>query len=114
YGPVDSAPTANYALLEKAYEIGVEKNLDMKAGNVFTADSFYNDHVEHEKWARYDILAVEMEPAAQYTLVYQYGRQALSAMTVSDHILTGQETTAEERQTTFNDMIEVSLDAAIK
>ncbi len=114
FGPVDYAPTANFALLKKAYDIGVEKNLDMKVGNVFTADSFYNDHAEHEKWARYGILAVEMETAALYTLAAKYGRQALSVLTVSDHILTGEETTAEERQTTFNDMIEVSLEAAIK
>ena len=90
--------------LQKAYQL--------KVGNVFTADQFYNDHSDFEKWAKYQILAVEMETAALYTLAAKFGRQALSVLTISDHILTGEETTAEERQTTFSDMIEVALEAA--
>ncbi|MFY4776872.1 purine-nucleoside phosphorylase [Metabacillus sp. RGM 3146] len=113
FGGVDFAPTANFELLKKAYDAGIEKGLQLKAGNVFTADMFYNDNAEHEKWAQYGILAIEMESAALYTLAAKYGRKALSVLTVSDHILTGEETTAEERQTTFNDMIEVSLEAAL-
>jgi len=58
-------------------------------------------------------LAVEMETTALYTLAAKYGRNALSVLTVSDHIFTGEETTSEERQTTFNDMIVVALEAAI-
>lgn len=83
-------------------------------GNVFTADMFYNDNADHEKWAKYQILAIEMETAALYTLAAKFARNALSVLTVSDHLLTGEETTAQERQTTFNEMIEVSLEAAIK
>lgn len=111
---IDYAPTANFELLKKAYDTGVQKGLNLKVGNVFTADQFYNDKANHELWAKYGILAVEMETTALYTLAAKYGRQALSILTVSDHILTGEETTAEERQTTFNDMIEVALDAAIE
>lgn len=114
FGGVDYAPTADFDLLKKAYDVGLEKDLNLKVGNVFTADAFYNDNAEHEKWAQYQILAIEMETAALYTLAAKFGRQALSILTVSDHILTGETTTSEERQTTFHDMMEVALEAAIK
>jgi purine-nucleoside phosphorylase len=114
FNGVDYAPTADFDLLLKAYNAGKEKGLELKVGNVFTEDFFYNEHAEHEKLAQYGVLAVEMETAALYTLAAKFGRQALSVLTVSDHILTGEVTTAEERQTTFNDMIVVALDAAIQ
>nr|WP_309100924.1 purine-nucleoside phosphorylase [Fredinandcohnia onubensis] len=114
FGSVDYAPTASFDLLKKAYEAGTEKGLNLKVGNVFTSDVFYNENAELEKWAQYGILAIEMETTALYTLAAKFGRNALSVLTVSDHILTGEETTAEERQTTFNDMIEVALEAALK
>jgi purine-nucleoside phosphorylase len=114
FGGVDFAPTADFDLLLKAYNAGLEKGLNLKAGNVFTADQFYNDNAELEKWAKYKILAIEMETAALYTLAAKLDRRALSVLTVSDHILTGEETSAEERQTTFNEMTELSLEAVIK
>ncbi|WP_332629388.1 purine-nucleoside phosphorylase [Halalkalibacter flavus] len=114
FGGVDFAPTANFDLLKQAYDAGLEKGLNLKVGNVFTADMFYNDNAELEKWAKYGILAVEMESAALYTLAAKFGRRALSVLTVSDHILTGEETTSEERQTTFSDMMEVALEAVTK
>ncbi|MBI0575996.1 purine-nucleoside phosphorylase [Neobacillus cucumis] len=114
FGGIDYAPTADFNLLKKAYDAGIEKGLNLKVGSVFTADMFYNDNAEHEKWAQYQILALEMETTALYTLAAKFGRKALSVLTVSDHLLTGEETTAEERQLTFNDMIEVALEAAIK
>lgn len=114
FGGIDFAPTAHFDLLKNAYDIGVEKELHLKVGNVFTADAFYSDHADLEKWAQYQILALEMETAALYTLAAKYDRKALSVLTVSDHVLTGEQTTSEERQTTFNDMIEVALEAAIK
>lgn len=114
FGGIDYAPTADFDLLKKAYDAGIEKGLNLKVGSVFTADMFYNDNAEHEKWAQYQILALEMETTALYTLAAKFGRKALSVLTVSDHLLTGEETTAEERQLTFNDMIEVALEAAIK
>ncbi|MBY0122740.1 purine-nucleoside phosphorylase [Bacillus sp. S/N-304-OC-R1] len=113
FGGVDYAPTASFDLLKRAYEAGVQKGLELKVGNVFTSDMFYNDNSELEKWAKYQILAIEMETSALYTLAAKFDRKALSVLTVSDHILTGEETTAEERQTTFNEMIEVALEAAI-
>ena len=114
FGGVDYAPAASFELLKKAYDTGMEKGLSLKVGNVLTADLFYNDNAELEKWANYQILAIEMETAALYTLAAKFGRKALSVLTVSDHIITGEITTAQERQTTFNDMIEVALEASIK
>ncbi|WP_026694928.1 purine-nucleoside phosphorylase [Peribacillus kribbensis] len=113
-GSIDYAPTADFNLLKNAYDLGVEKGLAIKAGNVFTADLFYSENPQLEKFAKFNILAIEMESAALYTLAAKFGRKALSVLTVSDHIITGEETTAEERQTTFNDMIEIALEAAIK
>lgn len=114
FGGIDYAPTANFELLKNAYDAGIQKGLNLKVGNVFTADLFYNDNAHHEKLAQYQILALEMETTALYTLAAKYGRRALSVLTVSDHIITGEVTTSEERQLTFNDMIEVALEAAIK
>ncbi|MFO7316595.1 MAG: purine-nucleoside phosphorylase [Bacilli bacterium] len=111
---IDYAPTADFDLLLKAYQAGLKAGLNLKVGNVFTADMFYSEENQNEKLARYGVLAVEMETAALYTLAAKFGRQALSVLTVSDHILTGEITTAEERQTTFNDMIHVALEAAIE
>ncbi len=111
---VSYAPTADFDLLLKAHRAGLEKGLKLKVGNVFTEDVFYNEHAQHEKWAQYGVLAVEMEAAALYTLAAKFGRQALAILTVSDHILTGEATSSEERQTTFNDMIIVALEAAIQ
>lgn len=108
------APTADFDLLYKAYEAGKAAGLNLRVGNIFTADLFYNDEADYKKWADYGILAVEMESAALYTLAAKFNRQALSILTVSDHILTGEATSSEERQTTFNDMIVVALEAAIQ
>lgn len=76
---------------------------------------FYRDNAEetHALLAQYKVLAIEMETTALYTLAAKFGRQALSILTVSDHVLTGEETTAEERQTTFNEMMEIALETAI-
>ncbi|MFD1928283.1 purine-nucleoside phosphorylase [Sporosarcina siberiensis] len=109
----DFAPTANFDLLLKAYNAGINKGLKMKVGNVYTEDLFYNEFANHEKWAQYGVLAVEMEAAALYTLAAKFGRQALAILTVSDHIITGESTSSQERQVTFNDMIEVALEASL-
>lgn len=116
FGGIDFAPTADFELLKHAFDAGKEKGLHLRVGNVFTSDSFYRDNSLElmEQLASYNVLAVEMETTALYTLAAKYGRQALSVLTVSDHILTGEETSAEERQTTFNEMIEVALQAAVE
>ncbi|PAF17987.1 purine-nucleoside phosphorylase [Terribacillus saccharophilus] len=116
FGTVDFAPTADFDLLLKAYQAGQAKGLNIRVGNVFTSDRFYRDNTLefYGKLADYNILAVEMETTALYTIAAKHDCQALSVLTVSDHILTGEETTAEERQTTFGDMMEIALDAAIQ
>ncbi|SOC23763.1 purine-nucleoside phosphorylase [Ureibacillus xyleni] len=114
FNGIDFAPTADFDLLLKAYNAGVAAGLNLKVGNIFTADMFYSEENQNEKLARYGVLAVEMESAALYTLAAKFGRQALSVLTVSDHIITGEVTTSEERQTTFKDMIVVALEAAIQ
>ncbi|HWK23304.1 MAG TPA: purine-nucleoside phosphorylase [Ureibacillus sp.] len=114
FNGIDFAPTADFDLLLKAYNAGVQAGLNLKVGNIFTADMFYSEEEQNEKLARYGVLAVEMESAALYTLAAKFGRKALSVLTVSDHIITGEATTSEERQTTFNDMIVVALEAAIQ
>ncbi|MFF5994736.1 purine-nucleoside phosphorylase [Lysinibacillus sp. KU-BSD001] len=113
-GGIDFAPTANFDLLYKAYNKATEADLNVKVGNIFTADMFYSDEEQNEKLAKYGVLAVEMESAALYTLAAKFGRQALSILTVSDHILTGEATSSEERQTTFLDMMRIALDAAVQ
>lgn len=116
FGGIDFAPTAHFDLLKKAYDAGTEKGLSLRVGNVFTSDSFYRDNMKEliTLLDQYNVLAVEMETSALYTLAAKYNRKALSVLTVSDHIITGEETTAHERQTTFNEMIEISLEASIQ
>lgn len=109
FGSVDYAPCADFELLNKAYQEAQKNNLPVAVGSVFTADQFYNEDSQIEKLARYGVLGVEMETTALYTLAAKYGKKALSILTVSDHVLTGEETTAEERQTTFHDMIKLAL-----
>ena len=115
FGGINYTPIADFELLKKAYEAGLEKGLNIRVGNVFTSDTFYRDNAKevNELLAKYKVLAIEMESSALYTLAAKFDRQALSVLTVSDHIITGEETTAEERQTTFNEMIEIALETAL-
>ncbi|MBU5595657.1 purine-nucleoside phosphorylase [Amphibacillus sp. MSJ-3] len=112
FGGIDFAPLADFSLLKQAHQVGLEKGLKLRVGNVFTSDSFYRENSLEllTKLANHQVLGVEMEATALYTLAAKFNRQALAILTVSDHILTGEETSAEERQTTFNDMIKVALD----
>jgi purine-nucleoside phosphorylase len=111
---LDFAATANFELLKKAYDTATERNMPLHVGSVFTSDTFYNEDKEiGSTLASYGTLAVEMETAALYTLAAKFGVKALSILTVSDHLITGEETTSEERQTTFNQMIEVALETAL-
>lgn len=108
------APIADFDLLKAAYDSGIEKGLNMRVGNVLSADRFYNEELDKKKLADYGVMAVEMEAAGLYTLAAKYNRKALAILTISDHLITGEETSAQERQTTFNDMIVIALDAALK
>jgi purine-nucleoside phosphorylase len=112
YG-MDFASTANFTLLKKAYDIALEKAISVKVGSVLTTDTFYSDDPNSWKhWANYGVLAVEMETAALYTLAAKFKVNALSILTVSDSLVTREETTSEERQKTFTQMVEVALELA--
>ncbi|MGO4184327.1 purine-nucleoside phosphorylase [Paenibacillus sp. TAF43_2] len=111
----DFPQIGNFDLIKTAYEIGEAKGLNLRVGNVLSSDVFYTEDKDAvTKLGRHGVLAVEMETAALYYLTVKFGVRGLSLLTVSDHILTGEQTTAQERQTTFNDMIEVALETVAK
>ncbi|MBO1005008.1 purine-nucleoside phosphorylase [Pseudogracilibacillus auburnensis] len=116
FGGIDYAPLADFNLLKNAHDIAIEKGLPTHVGNVFTSDVFYRDNGEevNRLLANYNVLAVEMETTALYTLAAKYNRKALSILTASDHVITGEITTSEERQTSFNAMMELALETALK
>ncbi len=110
--PVYYAPTANFDLLHKAYTLSEEAGLNSVVGNIFTSDTFYSETDEiNNRIAAHGVLCSEMETAALYYLAAKFGVKALSILTVSDHIITGEQTTSEERETTFNEMVKVALEA---
>lgn len=109
------AATADYPLLRAADDAARSRDLAIVVGQVFSADSFYADRPElMMRMADYGVIAVEMECHALYTLAAKHGRQALTVLTVSDHVRTGEQTTAQEREQTFSDMVEVALDALLE
>ena len=109
------APTVNFDLLSKVLKTAEEKNIKIKAGNILTSDEFYNDDPSYfKKWAEFGVLAVEMETAALYTLASKYKAKALSILTISDSLVSPEITSSEEREKTFNEMIELVLETAIK
>jgi purine-nucleoside phosphorylase len=113
---LDYAPVADFDLLRAAYDAARsrEPGVTSRVGLLVSTDSFYSPRPELvTRLAEYGVLAVEMEASALYTLAAQYGRRALAVCTVSDHLLTGEQTTAEERQETFTDMVEIALDAVL-
>ena len=113
FGNLHYAPSANFDLLYTAYNKAKENNINVAVGPCASSDLFYDDNANWKKWAEYGVLGVEMEAAELYTLAAIYNRKALAILTVSDHIITGEQTTAEERQVTFKDMIKIALETAI-
>ncbi|MGB7473457.1 purine-nucleoside phosphorylase [Trichococcus sp.] len=112
-GQVNFAPICNFELMHNAYMVAKERKLSVHVGNVLSSDRFYNEELDKQKLADYGVLAVEMEAAGMYLLAAKYNRKALALLTISDHILTGEETTAEERETTFDDMMLVALESIL-
>ncbi len=111
---VDYAPVADFALLRRAVDVAAERGIPMRVGPVFAADAFYGDQPDlYPKLARYGVLAVEMETAATYTIAARFGAQALTLLTVSDHILRGEALPADDRERTFSQMVEVALDTIV-
>ncbi len=109
------APTCSYELLTAAVESAKEMGLDIKIGNLYSSDTFYDfDEECNRKWAKAGSLAVEMEAAALYLNAMRAGKRALAICTISDMPFTGEACTAEERQNTFTDMMRIALEVALK
>jgi len=112
YGGLDFAATADFGLLRAAVDAADARGVEVKVGNVHSADLFYNpDPAAFDRMEAMGVLAVEMEAAGLYGVAAETGARALTIATVSDHIRTGESTTPEERQQTFNEMVEIALDA---
>ena len=109
------APIASFELLEDAVALAREKKLSFHVGNLFSSDTFYDDDADATiRWARMGVLAVEMEAAALYMNAARAGKRALAICTISDSLVTGEATSAKERQEAFTDMMELALDLAIR
>ncbi len=107
--PGTFCPIADYGLLRRSVEECERLGFRYKVGNVLSSDCFYSDTPTADKWMKMGVLAVEMEASALYMNAARAGKRALVILTVSDHILTGEATTAEERQTTFTHMMDVAF-----
>ena len=104
---------ASYDLLSKSHEIAKEKNINVHVGNILSTDIFYSeDKKSIDNWKKMGILAVEMESVALYANAIALGANALTILTVSDSLITGEETTPEERQTAFTKMVEIAMELA--
>ncbi|MCB1247648.1 MAG: purine-nucleoside phosphorylase [Acidimicrobiia bacterium] len=115
YGGWDFAATADYRLLSNAAAAGRDRGATVRVGNVHTSDSFYNPVADAlATWQRMNVLAVEMEAAGLYGIAAEEGVRALAVLTVSDHVVTGAATSADERERSFDDMVHVALDALVK
>ena len=119
--PGTFAPIADFSLLRKAVEKAEELSLNYKVGNVLSSDTFYNDEQglpENETsaalWGKMGVLGVEMEAAALYMNAARAGKSALAILTVSDHLLTGESLSSDDRQNSFTDMMRLSLETAVE
>lgn len=109
------APICDYGLLRTAVEEAEKLQADYHIGNLLSSDTFYSaNETENEDWRRMGVLAVEMEAAALYMNAARAGKKALAVCTVSDHLLTGEATDANERQTSFTRMMEIALNTAVR
>ncbi len=99
---------ASYPALRAACDAAEQFGYDYQVGQVFSSDNFYNE--DWKPWAKMGILALEMESYGLYSIAAEFGKEALSILTISDSLVTHQETTAEERQNSFTQMMEVALE----
>lgn len=112
---LDYAPVADFGLLRAAYDAAASVDVTTHVGLIYSSDSFYNPRAAEltKPLVDHGVLAVEMEASSLYTLAASYGRKALAICTVSDHIVTGEETSAAEREQGFSAMVEIALGAAL-
>ncbi|OEY71240.1 purine-nucleoside phosphorylase [Salegentibacter salarius] len=106
----DFAPTVDFELFMNAVKFAQKNNIPFEAGNVLSSDIFYEENdLSYKKWADYGVLCVEMETAGLYTVAAKYNVQALSVLTVSDSLVTGEHLPAKEREQSFSRMVEIAL-----
>lgn len=111
----DYAPICDFGLLEIAVEEAKKLGVNYHVGNLLSSDTFYSDDTGATAgWQKMGVLGVEMEAAALYMNAVRAGKKALALCTVSDHLITGEATTAEERQNSFTQMMEIALNTAIR
>lgn len=114
-GGYQMATSASFHLLHTSWALAQQLSIPVKVGNVFSGDLYYDpDEALIPALEKFGVLGIDMEVAGLYGLAQEFGIEALAILTVSDHCLTGEETTAEERQLTFNQMIELALQTAIQ
>lgn len=107
------APCADFGLLQAAHAAAVARKVRVHAGGVYSSDVFYDERPDlNEQMIRHGVLAVEMETAELYTVAARHGVRALSVLTISDHLLTGEALGSAEREGSFGDMVEIALAAA--
>lgn len=114
FGNLHFAPSADFNLVKTADRIAEKMGIRYTVGSVASSDFFYDINSNWKKWKEYGVKGIEMESAELFTLAAQYKRKAMAVMTVSDHILKGGETTAEERQTTFTNMMKIALETLVQ
>ena len=112
--PGPFAPIADYTLLETAVGVAREMGIEMPVGNLLSSDVFYDASGSTMKWAKMGVLAVEMEAAALYMTAAYHGKRALAICSISDSLVTGEELSPEDRQTTFTNMMKIALETAVR
>ncbi len=111
--PGTFAPIASYELLEKAVSAAKSLNTKVVVGNILSSDIFYDDNKNSSnQWKKMGVLCVEMEAAALYMNAARAGKNALCILTISDHLYTGESLSAEDRQVSFREMMEIALELA--
>jgi purine-nucleoside phosphorylase len=109
----DFSPTANFELFLKACLYAKNHEIPIKAGNVLSADEFYEDDYEsYKQWSKFGVLCVEMEAAGLYTIAAKHNVKALAILTISDSLVTREAMSSEDRETTFKKMVEIALEIA--
>lgn len=113
--PGTFAPLCSYELLSKCVESAKEMGVTCRVGNIMSTDAFYNDDENaNAAWAKMGVMAIDMEGAALYMNAARFKKNALVICTVSNHLITGAETSAEERRNSFGEMIALALETALK
>lgn len=114
FSGMDYAPAASFELLLKAYQVAEDHGIDVRVGGILSGDTFYYDSPDWWKlWAEYGALAVEMETSALYTLAAKFKVNALSILTVSDDLVTGDRATTQQREQGFLQMAQIGLEIAM-